>query len=546
MSAPIQNKKPQLNFYVEEEGDDFTFYVKDVDGSVVAELEKLPKSAKPETGGPAGKERFSFAERIYIKNLILTEDGIKILKSFWSNLKEPTQNSSYEFLFKQLEASSASQCLVRLGAGTLQQGDQKKLESAILEILNKVVDGASLANEPWASKQFEDLDQDYLNKLEVGPLKTRWHNRFILTHGFPDLIKPRQTGRGLICSSYIGDYFSITFRKISDEHGYTAGDYQNKQHKRKQNLFSLREYCELLFREVFERTGSVEHAQGLLVITGATKSAKSEITRGIIQQYLDAKAPKDRRHHLVTFEDPVERFYALEDLVSPFGWAAVKFKTKDQKRDYTPREKPTDAKMLDEALSDALRQTPRVFFVGETRDKADWKVLLDFAATGHLIVTTAHAGSLVEAMHKIFEALGVKTPADRSEVATKLLGVINIRASADLKFETPVNNETTIEKDGTNILFPSLWRRSPRGVASLTSDGLASLLPHRPGKPATRKADHSDEPSCLGRRSLIEQLFTDPKTNQELLTFFNNDNNALAAIQTKAYMKSNEWDLQGV
>ncbi len=546
MSAATQSQKPQLNFYVEEEGDDFTFYVKDIDGAIKAELKKLFKSARPEADEPSTGERVSVAERVYITNLILTEDGIKIGESFWPNLKAAAPNSSYQYLSNLLLVGPASQSLNKFSNGTDQQRDRKEIESAILKVLNDAINGVPLANQSWANNRLEGLDKDYLDKLDEGLLKTRWQNRFILRQAFPDLIKSRQTGRGLICSSYIGDYLSITFRKISDDHGYTAGDYRNKQHKRKENLFSLSEYCELLFREVFERTRSVEHAQGLLVITGATKSAKSEITRGVIQRYLDASESNDRRHHLVTFEDPVERFFAFENLSSPFSWAAVKFGTKDQKRDYTPREKPTDVKLLDEALADALRQTPRVFFVGETQEKADWRVLLEFAATGHLIVTTAHAGSLVEAMHKIFEAVRVKTAADRNEVAAKLLGVINIRASAELKFETPVNNETAVLDKGTNILFPALWRRSPRGVASLTSDGLASLLPHRPRQQtqAATQESYSDGPSCLGRRSLMEQLFTD--ANDELLTFFNNDNTALAAFQNKAYLKSIEWDLQGV
>jgi Type II/IV secretion system protein len=555
MSSPIADKKPQLIFYVDEEGDDFTFYVKD-DGTIAAELKRLSPPEKSDRRDRREKERFSFAERIYIKNLNLTEDGLKILESFWANLKAAVPNSSYAYLATQIQASNAITSFQTLIAGTHQPQDLKELESAILEILREAVVGPSLENEPWAKqssptgsqnvaqKRFEDLDDDFLNKLKDPALKIRWHNRFILRKAFPDLIRAKQTGRGLICSSYIGDYLSITFRKISDDQGYGAGDYTDKQHKRKSNLFSLSEYCTLLFREVFERTGSDGHAQGLLVITGATKSAKSEITRGIIQRYLDAKAPKNRRHHLVTFEDPIERFYALQDLRSPFPWAAVPFATRDQKRDYTPREKPSDAMLLAEALSDALRQTPRVFFVGETRDKAEWKVLLDFAATGHLIVTTAHAGSLVEAMHTIFEALAVKTPADRSEIASKLLGVINIRLCDDLTFKKPVNNETEAPADPTNILFPALWRRSPRGIASLTSDGLASLLPHRPGKHADASEDHSDEPSCLGRRSLIEQIFSD--SNEDLLSFFNNDQNALSSFKTEAYAKSIEWDLQGV
>lgn len=304
-----------------------------------------------------------------------------------------------------------------------------------------------------------------------------------------------QKGRGLICFSFVGKYLSITFRKLKDEGGYKAKKYEtNKQEKRKKNLFSLSEYCDLIYKEVFKKTNSTQYAHGLLVITGSTNSAKSEIARGLIYEYLSNKAKEKRRHHLVTFEDPIEEFYSKPPDKNGDPMVEIEMPAKNEHNiDYTPREKGKDAGLLRKALEDALRQTPAVFFVGETRDKEEWELLLDFAATGHLIVTTAHAGSLVEAMHKIFEARNVKTPADRSEIANKLLGVIHLRS------DNIVIND---KKETTKVLFPALWRRTSRGVAALTSDGLASLLPHR--NPTEEKSE--DAPSCVGRRWLIEHL----------------------------------------
>jgi hypothetical protein len=206
--------------------------------------------------------------------------------------------------------------------------------------------------------------------------------------------------------------------------------------------------------------------------------------------------------------------------------------------DYTPRQKEKDARLLEDALSDALRQTPALFFVGETRNSEEWKVLLNFAATGHLIVTTAHAGSLVEAMHKIFEALHVKTAADRNEVAAKLLSVIHLRS-----YDLEVNGAAA--KTTTNALFPALWRRTPRGIASLTSDGLASLLPSRPHDigAAGVQSQEANGPSCLGRRWLIQQIMEQQETLDELESVFQAEFNPL---REQAYAKATEWDLRGV
>lgn len=546
MSAPAKKEKKPLVFYVEEEkgDDDFTFYVEiDEKRTVLERLENPPVQGDEKSGKAPEIEEFSFAERIFIKNLKLTDDGVNALPGFWDNLKKRAPNSSYEYLAKQLQPDALTAI------------DKDELLKGILTILNNVISGERLVSQPWARKDFSDDDVDFLSTLTDNEKKKRWENRLILEQAFPDLIRKTQAGRGLICFSYVGDYLSITFRKINERPGFVAKAHKNEG-QRKKHLFSFSEYCEILYQEVFGRTGSIDHAHGLLVITGATKSGKSEITRGLIQLYLQQRGGDDeRRRHLVTFEDPIERFFAAPPAKTTYPWAAVEPPTKCDKRDYTPREKKRDAGLLQDALNDALRQTPALFFVGETREKAEWKVLLDFAATGHLIVTTAHAGSLVEAMHKIFEARRVKTPADRSEIASKLLGLIHVK-SGDLPLEAATNgqpaaNEKSEEKpDSTNVLFPALWRRSTRGIASLTSDGLASLLPHRSGGDAKdtseRKNADQDVPSCLGRRALIEQLFEEPELHERLLTFFNKDPNPLEKLQTDAYKKAIEWDLEGV
>jgi hypothetical protein len=253
---------------------------------------------------------------------------------------------------------------------------------------------------------------------------------------------------------------------------------------------------------------------------------KSEITRGLIHLNLQerklkmqASKKKGRSPHLVTFEDPIEMFYARDEVV--VGNLRVSLGLGGE-INYTPRQKQKDAGFLRDALADALRQTPAVFFVGETRSKEEWEVLLDFAATGHLIVTTAHAGSLIEAMRKIFEARGVETAADRAEIGNKLLAVVNLKPG---KIETEGD-------DSTEVVFPTLWRRTSRGVASLTSDGLSSLLPHR---------KITGGPSCLGRRWFIEDLIG--RVQGDLDQVFGSS--VLASMKTKAYKKTTNWDLQG-
>jgi hypothetical protein len=160
-----------------------------------------------------------------------------------------------------------------------------------------------------------------------------------------------------------------------------------------------------------------------------------------------------RRPHLLTFEDPIEVTY-------------FRGSTTSQKAglDYTPRQKGKDINSLKEAVRDALRQTPTVFFVGETRDNTDWKDLLQFVETGHLAFTTTPAGSLIETISKILQATNANTAAARSHLAQNILAVTYLkRAKAE-------------ESNNINSLIPALWRNTPSNVKRLISNGLSSLF----------------------------------------------------------------------
>jgi hypothetical protein len=537
-------------FYVnEKESDEFTFYLdRGKDNKVISKLRaQLGYPEDAEATGSATTKMFSLPQRILVKNLILTKDALKLPSHFWTGVRKAAKSTPRGYLCERLNKNHYSRkCLSKK---KLNEADKKILFDATLRILNNAVQKDRLEKHQWRIGAFDDRDKEFLDSLTASEAN-KWRNRFIMEHAFRNVIKGTQAGRALICYSYVSQYLSVTFRKISDDQGYKAGHYVDEA-KRKNNLFSLGEYCDLLYREVFQATNSAQHAQGLVVITGSTKSAKSEIARGLIQLYLDGKGKSDRRHHLVTFEDPVERFYAYKNIKGCSPWGALDLPMKSVSRDYTPRQKESDARLLQDALNDALRQTPALFFVGETRNSREWKVLLNFAATGHLIVTTAHAGSLVEAMHKIFEALEVKTAADRSEVASKLLGVIHLRRDA-LMFSGVAKKK----RNGPSILFPALWRRTPRGIAALTSDGLASLLPYRPpnnvsdgdNQPAVSHESDKDPTeraaSCLGRRWIIEQLMTKTITSQQITKAY--EEKLVQKLLAQVYEQATEWDLQGV
>ena len=78
-------------------------------------------------------------------------------------------------------------------------------------------------------------------------------------------------------------------------------------------------------------------------------------------------------------------------------------------------------------MNSALRQTPAALYVGEVREADNWKTLLEFVGTGHLVFTAVHAGSLVEAMGKLFAATNANTAASRAIVAGRLAGLVHLQ-----------------------------------------------------------------------------------------------------------------------
>lgn len=216
---------------------------------------------------------------------------------------------------------------------------------------------------------------------------------------------------------------------------------------------------------------------GVIAFFGETASRKSTFATGLIDVYLEelinSGATVGRRPHLLTFEDPIENVYGVYSMEneSTVGTDATGYLQQTAELlgvDYTPRCIGKDTPSLEAGLLNALRQKPAVVYVGETRTREDWRSVLEFGGTGHLVVTTSHAGTLQESMSHLFKAAEAGTPAQRSFVAGKVLAVIHLRAY--------VHKHT-----GEQVVIPSMWRRTPPGTNTLVTDGLGSILPHNLG-----------------------------------------------------------------
>ena len=158
--------------------------------------------------------------------------------------------------------------------------------------------------------------------------------------------------------------------------------------------------------------------------------------------------------------------------------------------DYTPRLLGIDTDCLRDAIDDALRMTPAIFYAGEIRDRSAWRELARLAQS-HLVAVTTHSSSIVNTFSLLRDCLRVHTPAQRSELASSVLSIVHMRAG---KLEiSPGKN--------TEYVLPACWVRTPTSVTGLASDGLASIVPHF--------VDLELEPapagvSCIGRRAFAK------------------------------------------
>ncbi len=350
------------------------------------------------------------------------------------------------------------------------------------------------------------------------------------------------TGRCLACLSNEGRYWSITFR-VKEKYSPKKEEEKDKD-KGPFYLFETSHTWELLYGLIFGKPTKEKH--GLVVIAGRTGSSKSQIASGLLKKYLEfweregrkkAKEQKSterqgttitvapRPPHLLTYEDPIEKY--LYKISNGTFYEEKKFKRGQipKRLAYTPRQKERDVSGLEQAVNDALRQTPKVMLVGETRGQADWKQLVHFAGTGHLVITTTHAGSLTEAMSNILQAIEAQKPEARSILADRLLAVIHLRGAS-------------IEGVSNPVLLPALWRHTPEGAKALMAEGLSSLLPKTPHKLPTPA---STLPNCIGRYWFTRELLKTVDW-QAIKKLSLSKEEVERAVRTSAF----EFDLEGI
>jgi Tfp pilus assembly pilus retraction ATPase PilT len=338
-------------------------------------------------------------------------------------------------------------------------------------------------------------------------------------------------GRAIVCSCFQRRRWSLTVRRITKEgSGKVTLQARSKvqfasgylpQKARGEFLSTIDESCATLRDVIFTsdraRKGTLDRKDGLIIVAGSTNAGKSMYVRGLIHHYLAGRlaSEPDRNPHLITIEDPIEaEFSAPNDGISSTGV------------DYTPRQLGIDVASVEDGITDALRQTPEMLYVGEIRDDRQWKEILHFASTGHLAITTTHAGSLQETMRRVFLATEVRTAADRSAVASRIAAIVHLR-------HCRLGGNSEVKQ----ACLPSVWRSTSQGLMQMMECGLSSIVS---GWCGTGTALPPPDTSCIGRAWFAEKLvdlYWKGSTDKQ--------KKAHAAVLAGLINEAAGWDLQG-
>lgn len=204
---------------------------------------------------------------------------------------------------------------------------------------------------------------------------------------------------------------------------------------------------------------------GLVLVCGPTGSGKSTTLAAMIDA-INA----ERRCHVLTIEDPIE------------------FLHRDRMATISQRELHTDTHDYARALRSGMRQDPDVILIGEIRDTDTMRAALQAAETGHLVLSTLHARTVVDAVHRIIDLFpGEEQRQARASIAESLQGVIcqHLVASArdasrvvivETAVNTPRLREAIVDVEKTGTIQDIVAEGEYYGMKTFEQDAVRRVI----------------------------------------------------------------------
>jgi len=183
--------------------------------------------------------------------------------------------------------------------------------------------------------------------------------------------------------------------------------------------------------------------RGIILLSGTTGSGKSTTLAAILSEI-----NRTQRRRIITVEDPVE--YLLEDDQSVI----------------TQREVGLDTLSYTNALKHLMRQDPDVILIGEMRDQTSIRTALLAAETGHMVMSTLHAGTAALAIPRMLDVFPAQ---DQHQIRMGLAGnmhaivcqrlIPDVKGAAVPAVEIMINTPTVrklLEKNQLDVLSAAI------------------------------------------------------------------------------------------
>jgi len=195
--------------------------------------------------------------------------------------------------------------------------------------------------------------------------------------------------------------------------------------------------------------------EGLFLFVGSTGAGKSTSMASLIQYRNQRDAG-----HILTIEDPIEFTYRHDKSI--IGQREVGF----------------DTHSYENAMREAMREAPDVIMVGEIRSPATVEAAMGFADTGHLVISTLHATSAVQALERITYLL----PSDQKErvlmdLSLNLNAIIELFKAGRITRENALENASSKNNLEWMLSFDTNAEGATEGKSVNSKPELAGVLP---------------------------------------------------------------------
>ena len=169
----------------------------------------------------------------------------------------------------------------------------------------------------------------------------------------------------------------------------------------------------------------IKEKNGIIFVTGGTGTGKTTTMAAMLNEI-----NKTRNIHILTLEDPIE------------------FVLTPVKATFSQREFGRDFFSFQKGMRAAMRQAPKIIFIGEIRDRETMEIVLNAGETGHLVFSTLHTTSAAMTVNRIIGMFGAD---EEAQVRERLAGSMRYIVSQRL---IPAKNGTRMlvtEMMGSNL-----------------------------------------------------------------------------------------------